>query len=281
MNEYYVNEVIQTFNLSNDRYEKINSFLESISYFKVTTYINIISQDLDITKLLSIKEADIIDQWDTLEFLFKYNIRLSMGIYPYIYFFELILKNKIHNILIKKFGEHWYKNKEFFNGFNPKTAEYLSSCINEAITDDTNPLKSIENKTMLGFWTSIITSADLWNSKRVDLKRIFDKSDISAALLKQKEINRKLTGIRLLRNNISHYDCIIVYPLYKSPKNIYYLWDVYQDILYLFDLMGVKDLDSLVDGIHCQPNENCKGNSFETLYKEWDFIHQSEAKETN
>ena len=278
MYETLIKEIKQKINIHDNNTNKVIKFLDTVSYYKITTYLDIVSNNPDIMKQLKLKESFIEDSWDVLEFLFKYNIRLSMSIYPYIHLFELILKNKVHNLLIKTFGETWYKNEEFFKKINSKTAEYLTECINDVLKTD-NPLKSIENKTTLGFWTSIITSPDLWNSKQVDLKKIFDKSSISASLLKQNEINRKLTNIRLLRNNIAHYDCIIVNPVYKSVKNTYYLWNVYQDILYLFDLMGVQELKSLIGDIHCQPNKHCQGNSFETLYNELDFVHDFVIKD--
>lgn len=283
MYEIFINRIIEKLELDKIRYNKLLKFLKTVSYYKITPYIDFASIESDVLNDISKLIPDCKDKWDIAVFLYRYNIKLSMAIYPYIYLLENTLKNQINNEMTKCFGYEWYKD------INPpktdntaKTVDYIIKTKNKYLNDNkTHSLGDFsENNVTFGFWVALLQVPYYWESKDIKLKRLFVNDDIQFLnQVKTNEIHSKLISVNDLRNGIAHHNQIIGRKLIsKRIKHNYTLWEVYKHIIYLLRHLGCEDIDWMVGDLHCKEQEHCSGNSFEALYKEFAFIHECEIK---
>ena len=108
MIDFLINEL----KLNIKRKPQIEKFYEAN---RLVPYVNLIKTYPQIYNILSsIYTNKIKDNWDCVVELYRYNIKLSKSIYPYIYILENILKIRISNYLKEKYNDEWYKNEDLF-----------------------------------------------------------------------------------------------------------------------------------------------------------------------
>ena len=104
--------LLEKLNLSKDRIPKIEAFAESV---RLKPYVKIIAENPDIIKeLKKIYPNKIKDNWDCVVELYRYNIKLSKAIYPYLSILENIIKVKVSNYLKQRYGENFYYDENLF-----------------------------------------------------------------------------------------------------------------------------------------------------------------------
>lgn len=276
----FIEKITTKLNLPESRNHKIEKFLETVSYYKLLPYVDFIKNNREIEEKINAKILGK-DSWDAVTFLYRYNIKLSNAIYPYIYLLETTLKTKVNNLFCSTMGDEWYKDKAFLYQFNLRSINYIEKTIEDYLKESTHPsvIDFVENSTTLGFWNAVVESGNLWNSKPIKMCNLFSASGkINPATLSIKEINKKLRSLNDLRNCISHHNRIIGCKIDRKGYSNYRLYDVYQNILYLLTLLGCDDIDWMIGDLHCVKTEFCNGNSFESLYKEFDFINSCDIK---
>lgn len=267
---------------------KVIDFIRSVSYYKLFPYIEYIKDNAGFLGQNLKKFNNSKDLWDLLVFLYRYNIRLSIAIYPYIYLLETTLKTEITNYLCRTINDDWYKDQILLadEPFIYKNAcEYLKSMKKRNKTPKVWDFA--ENEVSFGYWTSIINSDLFFN--QYNLKSIFlkDPKNNNPNTFSKKALNNKLLGIKELRNNISHHNKIIKKNIYKNDK----LWDIFKNIENVFKYLGYSDLNWRLGDLHCSQEYSfkkrvvnrhntsktivvrCRGNSFETLYKDFQVLH--------
>lgn len=106
--------IIKELNLSSDRKEQVIRFLETVSFYRLKPYVYFIKNNPDVLNYLKAQKADIKDNWDAVIELYRYNIKLSVSIYPYIFLLENVLKAKINRYLTEKYNKNWYRNESLF-----------------------------------------------------------------------------------------------------------------------------------------------------------------------
>lgn len=275
-----IQKIIEKLKLNPDRETNVSLFLSTVSYYKLLPYIDFVMNNNDITSKIN-KLIEAKDHWDTVVFLYRYNIKLSTAVYPYIYLLETTLKTKVNNVFCDTFGFNWYKNPEVLHRANKSSVNYLEKImldyVNEAPTP--NIMDFVENNTTFGYWVAILESGNYWNSNDIKLNRLFSANgEKNPVLISLKEVIKKLRSVKDLRNYISHYNQIIGCSIKGKGYSQFKLWDIYQNILDLFYLLGCDDVDWMIGDLQCQPTKHCSGNSFETLHKHLDFLHSYEIK---
>ena len=90
----FTQKIINKLNLPRNRESKISLFLSMVSYYRLLPYIEFLKNNPDIPAQL----PDCKDCWDAVVYLYRYNIKLSNAIYPYIYLLEITLKTRINNL---------------------------------------------------------------------------------------------------------------------------------------------------------------------------------------
>jgi hypothetical protein len=280
MYETFINRVIQKLKLSESRTANVFKFLTTVSYYKLNPYVDFVANNA----ALKFEAQEIKDAWDFVVLLYRYNIKLSMAIYPHIYLLETTLKTQINNEMTKFYGFNWYKDiQPVRSKNNAKTVDYVVAVRNKYL-DKSRKNSSlgdfVENNTTFGYWVALLQIPEYWDSKDIKLKRLFVNDDIQFLnKVPTKEIYSKLISINDLRNSISHHNQIIGKKLISSRTNHEYsLLEIYQNIVYLLKHLNCNDIDWMIGDLHCAEKNFCKGNSFETLYKELEFIHQYEIQ---
>lgn len=314
MIEYIVTEL----NLTESRKPQIALFSET---YRLKSYIQILKNNPEIFDLLKAVYPDKIkDNWDCVVELYRYNLKLSKAVYPYLAILENVLKIRLSEYLRQKYHENWYCDEGLFfhalefDDFDRKIFEkYFNHKINKFVREDLineykeinrdyskdrikskiqkikhgisilsdardyrltnrNPCLQgfIETKPTLNYWITLLEVKKLYDAEdgKVVLKGIFvniEKEEIRTL----KTIAQKLDDIRLLRNDISHYNRIICRKIAGSLE----LRDIYRNIIAIFHLLGCNDVNWMIGDINC-----CPKGSFEGLYKELEFIHQYEIK---
>jgi len=322
--------ILKELNLDETRKSQIGLFSEA---YRLKPYIQTIKNNPEIfEKLREVCPEKIKDNWDCVVELYRYNLKLSKSIYPYLAILENILKIKISEYLKQKYHENWYCDESlFFNAlgfddFDKKIFEkYFNHKINkfvredlikeykeEKLQDKTDKIKSkiqkikqvisilsdardyrltnknpglqgfIETKPTLNYWITLLEIKKLYeiqennkiedenNEFKISIKDIFPNVD-TENIRNLRTIAQKLDDIRLLRNDISHYNQIICRKIAGKLK----LWDIYKNITEIFYFLGCVDVNWMIGDISC-----CNNGSFESLYKDFEFIHQYEINLT-
>ena len=266
----FVEKIINKLNLSISRESQISVFLSTVSYYKLLPYIDFIKNNPNLITQL----PDCKDSWDAVVYLYRYNIKLSNAIYPYIYLLETTLKTKVNNLFCDTFGTEWYKDKTVLQNFNRRSISHLENKAEEYLNNAKTPniMDFVENHTTFGYWVAIIESGNYWNSNNIKIRKLFSANEtINTVTLSVKEVNKKLRSINDLRNCISHHNQIIGCKIDRKGFSNLKLWDIYKNIIEIFHLLGCVDVNWMLGDINC-----CNKGSFEPIYKEHEFIHNYE-----
>ena len=274
----FISKIISQLSLDSERGLQIGEFLETVPYYRLTPYIELLTSNSQAVEFLYRLSQDFKDKWDMVVYLYRYNIKLSTAIYPYIYLFETTLKNKINNYLCSKIGYDWISSEQLFYTFKDKDKRDLLKVISSYRYDNKtfDNMYFVDNYTTLGFWTLLIKNKSLWDGKNIKLKDIF----INDADYLQ--VKNKLESVRKLRNDISHHNRIIGLTILRretsSGKINYKLKDIYSNIIDLFQVMNCQKLSWMLGDLHCAAEDFCDGNSFEVLYDKLEFILKLNCK---
>lgn len=173
--------------------------------------------------------------------MYQLNLSLSESLYPLLCTFEIVLRNKISNVLTKHYGETWFDGYQgkWFNGetlplatFNDEldTIKKAKDNIIKKKGYDYNSINSdvLVAELTFGFWTGMMRGSyerKIWQHY---VGEVFENYPHNYNLKREfptirKEINR----IRDLRNRIFHYE-----PLFGTNKQ--YLADL------IFDYYNAK-----------------------------------------
>lgn len=131
---------MEKLNIKESRKEKVENFSEA---HRLKPYIKILEKNPDFyEELKSVYPDKIKDNWDCVVELYRYNIKLSKSIYPYVAILENVLKIRLSNYLKEKFGENFYYNNELifetldFDDFDKKLFdEYFNHKINKFVRE--------------------------------------------------------------------------------------------------------------------------------------------------
>jgi len=154
--------------------------------------------------------------------LYKINMHLSKVLYPLFCVFEITLRNRIVNVLVERFGNGWFieKDKLWLNGKfpayrneNEKFIELIK--IEEAkknLRDKKNNKIIITSNEIIpelnfAFWTYILHKRYdeiLWRS---DISKVFPNTPQNYSFdRKLKELRKQINEIRDMRNRVYHYE---------------------------------------------------------------------------
>ncbi len=136
--------------------------------------------------------------------LYALNVALSEAFYTTLHILEITLRNSIHETLKQVHGDDWFSNRSVINDrYKVEKITQAKAKHNKNTTDG-----KIVAELTLGFWTSLFSKGNkhLWGQI---LMPMFD----ARRPLQRKEIARRLTSVRRLRNRIAHHEPIIHYDL--------------------------------------------------------------------
>lgn len=132
---------MEKLNLAETRKKNIENFSE---FYRLKPYIKILEKNPNFYDSLKTVYPDKIkDNWDCIVEIYRYNIKLSKAIYPYLAILENVLKIKVSNYLKNKYGENFYYNNELifkaleFDNFDKKIFnEYFNHKINKLVREE-------------------------------------------------------------------------------------------------------------------------------------------------
>ena len=164
----------------------------------------------EITDLLSQKRLDKykgVSKEDAVK-CHLYNCELAEAFYSSLYYFEIILRNKIDLVFSKYLGEDWIMNPKYIVDRN---RDNMNSAISHMKDTKKNPTDKnhLISELSLGFWVYLFSSAynsAIWNKHPQLLKEIFDGSKDKVVL---QLMFSKLNIIRMYRNKIFHYGSLL------------------------------------------------------------------------
>lgn len=163
----------------------------------------IVKKYLSDYKLKSYEELKDIEEFsnkDVLE-IYKINVKMSKDIYALLSYFEVFLRNRINEEMIKYFGNNWIDNIDWKTGHLTKIFE-AKERINKHKYNNYN-MNDIISNLSLGFWVHMFDKnyeSVLWSKA---LNKVFSPKT------SRNIISYKLQNILELRNRISHCEIII------------------------------------------------------------------------
>jgi len=111
----FVNTIIKQLKLEENLSSEINLFLLNVSFYRIAPYVDFISKNKETFEYIKEKTNGIIsNEWEAVVYLYRYNIKLSISIYPYIFLLETILKTRINNKLTEKYTDYWFRDEALF-----------------------------------------------------------------------------------------------------------------------------------------------------------------------
>lgn len=146
--------------------------------------------------------------------LYLINITLSKELFLPLHFFEILLRNEIHNTLSKQLSEYWLlEETKILHTKELKKVLHVKSKLEYESKDTT--IGRIISELSLGFWVNLLNSPyeeKLW---RPHLSQGFIHRPKNT---ERKQLRSILEKIHRLRNRIAHYEPILHYPLDSNYK---------------------------------------------------------------
>ena len=148
--------------------------------------------------------------------LYTLNTRLSESLYVALQILEVALRNRIDTVMAKKFGQGWLQDD------NALLIDRQKDQREGAVRELKGARKEASNGRLVAalpfsFWTSMFNSEyeTLWQQ---GLHKIGRKQDGKG--LVRKDVSKKLTPIRILRNRVAHHEPILHWNLSKHHENM-------------------------------------------------------------
>ena len=145
------------------------------------------------------------------------NTQLSECLYTPLQTLEVVLRNRIHSVLMEAGGERW-----FCDGFGLLLVAHQSEQAAKAMEELAKAGKPVTAggvvaSLTLSFWTTMFNKdyETLWQQT---LHRIADPTAPKG--LKRKSFSGPLARIRVLRNRIAHHEPILGWDLYKRHSEM-------------------------------------------------------------
>lgn len=153
------------------------------------------------------------DRADALA-LYTLNSQLSEALYIPLQVLEVALRNRIHTVMSKSYGERWFEAEGLLAA--PHQREQVQIAVAELAKDKKEPLPGrVVAALTFSFWTAMVSPAyeELW-------RRVLNEIAITphGRRLSRKQLSRPLTPIRLLRNRVAHHEPILHWDLRKHHR---------------------------------------------------------------
>ncbi len=166
--------IIEQLSLPPELEADINNFLSIVSFYKIAPYVNFLKENPDMYEYLE-RKIGVKNKWEAAIYLFRYNVKLSIALYPHIFLLETILKTRINTRLTERYTDYWFRD------------EFLLLTINKI--DNVNDL-SLYNK-----YKNCEFTKDISKNLEEDLQLINDQL---------KELGKDYSSNTKLRNKITH-----------------------------------------------------------------------------
>jgi len=148
--------------------------------------------------------------------LYTLNAVLSESLYTPLHMLEVALRNRVHQVMSKVYGEAWFDMPEHqLNAVQSDMLEKARIDLREKGKDET-PGRIVASLTF-GYWTAMLGKEyeNLWQITMKDIARREDGKG-----LRRKDFTRSLGAIRTLRNRLAHHETVLHWDLPKHYGNI-------------------------------------------------------------
>jgi hypothetical protein len=175
------------------------AFADSLSRPRLRRYVQVANGDLKLALTL-----------------YRWNTQLSQELYLYLQGFEIVLRNRLNNHVIQKFGPEWpFHGSRFLAVMKQAERRKIGGIIEgyRRRNQGQNPsLDQIVSDLTLGFWVALLTDTfDPWLRWREETKAIFPNLESINIRLAWRMSER----FRKLRNRIAHHE-----PIFHLPLNV-------------------------------------------------------------
>ncbi len=165
---------------------------------------------IDLQHILSSGRYARYSNWagDSPEYaawLYQCNVLLSERKYTSLHILEIVLRNRIDEVLSRHFSNEWYNDFTLIKDYRQKENIIKAKEILNKTKRDFNKGHMIAELT-LGFWTSFFNKSyeNLWQQYLHDIARTADGKK-----MERKFFSSRLDRIRSLRNRIAHHEPIL------------------------------------------------------------------------
>lgn len=139
--------------------------------------------------------------------LYSQNVRLSEALYPLIQQFEVVLRNRLEQVLLVSYGTHWFSDVMFLALLDNVMSRQLQGAKAELNRwGKPHTSGAIVAELTFGFWTGLLGKTyeqAIWNSHNA---LIFPYALPSQRNIKV--VREDLKKIRTLRNRVAHHEPI-------------------------------------------------------------------------
>lgn len=102
--------IIEQLSISSEFEKDINEFLNIVSFYKIAPYVNFLKENSDTYDYIK-KQTGVKNKWEAIIYLFRYNVKLSLSLYPYIFLLETVLKTRINSKLTEQYTDYWFRDE--------------------------------------------------------------------------------------------------------------------------------------------------------------------------
>lgn len=135
--------------------------------------------------------------------LYKRNLQISSGFYVPLQCFEITLRNKLNEEMVRSFDGDWHHRSDF--PVESDTYDWIQSAIKQvSFAGASNG--SIVAELSLGFWVSLLAqryAEALWK------KCLFRAFTCNGRYMNRKLVHQRLNALRRFRNRVAHHEPII------------------------------------------------------------------------
>lgn len=147
---------------------------------------------------------------------YAHNMQLSESLYSPLQILEVVLRNRIHQVMTSVFGEWWFDADTV--GLQSAEQMHLTKARQDIQRENKMETSGqIVASLSFGFWTGLISPRYdwLWKKHLNAIARKPDKKGVS-----RKQIARYLHEIRRLRNRVAHHEPIIFLPVKQRYEEL-------------------------------------------------------------
>ena len=150
--------------------------------------------------------------------LYDWNIRISSAMFEDLATIEILLRNALDRVLVRRYGDEWFKAPGLLKQNERTLIDEAIDAAKRRWGEYDYSIDSVVAQLSFGFWRALLAAnyTSLWNETLGDA---FPHTANPKSIIRRGDIEERIENLGDLRNAIAHHDPVFDWDFQRSFRN--------------------------------------------------------------